>query len=288
MVILSLCVLCLAGCAAAINADLPRLAPVEQSETLGALEVFFFDVGKADSILLRQGEHAMLIDAATNQESRYVVARLQEEGIHKLDVLLITHENNDHVGGAHRVLRTVEVQRVYMGRMVEDRRRMGEFLETLETKGMEAKTPVAGDHFMLGSAQVTVIAPVGDTPRKANDASLVLRVDFGQTAFLFAADAEDLSLSEMLSAPGSREHLRAQVLKVPHHGQAHALSASFFAAVDPQIAVITAGPGGEDGLPDPAVTAALERLGAQVYITGYGEVKVVSDGFQLTTETIPR
>ena len=280
--ILSLCILCLAGCAATVQTEQLRLAPAAQDKAPETLEVLFFDVGKADSILLRQGEHAMLIDAGTNQQGRSIAARLQEEGIQKLDVLLITHEDNDHVGGAHRVLRAVEVERVYLGRIVEDRRRMGEFLEALESHGLQAVTPVAGDHFMLGSAQVTVIAPVGDTPRKANDASLVLRVDFGQTAFLFAADAEDLSLGEMLGATGTREHLRAQVLKAPHHGQAHGLSASFFAAVNPQIAVITA----EEG--DAHVLATLKRLGAQVFVTGDGDVKITSDGFQLTAETIPR
>jgi len=168
---------------------------------------------------------------------------------------------------------------------VGDRRRMGEFLEALAERGLEPVTPVLGDHFALGSAQVTVIAPVGEGPRKANDASLVLRVDFGQTAFLFAADAEDLSLSEMLYATGSREHLRAQVLKVPHHGWAYAHSAAFFEAVRPQIAVITAERGTEDGLPSDAVVAALERVGARVYVTGDAEVKVTSDGHQLTVET---
>jgi len=275
--------MCLAGCAAT-QADRPRLAPAEQNETL---EVFFFNVGRADSILLRQGEHAMLIDAATNQGGRAVVARLQEEGIHRLDVLLITHEDNDHVGGAHRVLRALEVERVLVGRIVDDRRRMGDFLQALAEEGMEPVTPALGDHFMLGLAQVTVVAPVGDSLRSANDASLVLRVTFGQTAFLFAADAEDLSMSEMLYATGSREHLHAQVLKVPHHGRAHAYSAAFVDAVRPRIAVITAERGGEDGLPDDAVVAALERVGAQVFVTGDGEVKVVSDGLQLTVEVRP-
>jgi len=281
---LALCAGCLVGCAVSAQTDLARLAPVERNETM---EVFFFDCGKADSILLRQGEHTMLIDAATNEEGRGVVARLQEEGVYKLDALLITHEDKDHVGGAHRVLRALEVERAYVGKAVEGGKHMERFYEALEEKDMRAVTLVAGDHFMLGSALVTVIGPVGDGPREANDASLVLRVDFGQTAFLFAADAEDLSLSEMLYTPDARQQIRAQVLKAPHHGRAAALSTAFLNAVGPEIAVITCERGTEDDLPDPIVVAALERAGTRIYLTGDGEVKVTSDGFRLTVDTRP-
>ena len=289
--LLILCALPLAGYAVSAQvgrarpASLARLAPIERNETM---EVIYFDCGKADSMLIRQGGHAMLIDAATRKEGPGIAARLREEGIQKLDALLITHEDKDHIGGAGHVLRALEVERAYTGRITEDSRHLKQFLEALDENGVPATTLVAGDHFALGSALVTVIGPVGDGPRKENDASLVLRVDFGQTAFVFAADAERLSLAEMLDAPGGRQKLCAQVLKVPHHGRANARSAALFEAVRPEIAVITTDWGNESGLPDAAVVAALERVGARVYVTGDGEVRVVSDGFALTTETVPR
>jgi len=289
--LLSLCVFCLAGCAVSAQVDRARLAPAVRSETpetLETLEVFFFDCGKADSMLIRQGEHAMLIDAATDEEGRNIVARLQEEGVYKLDILLVTHEDKDHVGGADHVLRALEVGRVYMGRITENTKQLRQFHEALEEKGMRVTTLIAGDHFALGSALVSVIGPVGEGPRSQNDSSLVLRVDFGQTAFLFAADAESLSLGEMLDTPGWRPNLRAQVLKAPHHGRANARSADFIDAVGPQIAVIPCDREGEDGLPDAAVTAALERVGARVYVTGDGELRVASDGSGLTVQVRPR
>lgn len=279
-----LCAACLTGCAGVNQEGPARLAPAERGETL---EVFFFDCGKADSMLLRQGEHAMLIDAATDKEGSHVLARLQEEGIKRLDVLLITHEDKDHVGGADHVLRALDVERVYMGEIGETSKQLQQFDEALGEKGMAAVSLAAGDHFMLGSAQVTVIGPVGGGIREENDTSLVLRVAFGETAFLFTGDAEKLSLAEMLAAPGARQNLSAQVLKVPHHGQAESVSAAFFEAASPEIAVIPCRRGTKDELPEAAVVNALERTGAKVCVTGDGEVKVVSDGSRLTLTTRP-
>lgn len=285
LVFLFFCILPLAGCAASSPVDRARLAPLVPVEPSETMEVFYFRCGKADSMLICQGEHAMLIDAATEKEGRNVVARLQEEGIRKLDVLLVTHEDKDHVGGADHVLRALEVERVYVGQITENTKQLRQFDEALGEQGMQATTLVAGDHFALGSALVTVIGPVSGGPRSENDASLVLRVDFGQTAFLFAADAEDLSLGEMLYGNNDRRHLRAHVLKVPHHGRAAALSTLFLEAVGPQIAVITCDRGDKENLPEAAVVDALERAGAQVYVTGDGEVKVVSDGVSVVAET---
>lgn len=277
-----LCVACLTGCSAGGPESPARLAPVGSAETL---EVLYFDCGKADSMLLRQGGHAMLIDAATEKEGSRVLARLQEEGVERLDALVITHGDKDHVGGADHILRALDVERVYIGEVGKSSKQLEQFDKALGEKGLKAMTLAAGEHFAFGHAQMTVLGPIGAGEREENDASLVLRVAFGETAFLFTGDAERLSLTEMLAAPGARQNLSAQVLKVPHHGRAESVSAAFFQAVSPKIAVIPCERGTGDGLPDPATVYALEQAGAQVYVTGDGEVRVVSDGLRLTVTT---
>jgi len=248
----------------------------------GTLEVFFFNCGKADSVLVRQGEHAMLIDAATDREAPYVVSRLLEEGVRRLDALLITHEHRDHAGGASEVLRRLEVERVYMGPLVEDgNKQTGLLTLAMQKKSMQPSPLVAGDAFWLGLAQVTVLGPADCEDRSANNASIVVRIDFGQTRFLFAADAENRALKELLSASGGMQNLRAQVLKVPYHGRALSRSAAFFEAVRPEIAVITCQRDPWDELPDASTMYMLEHIGAGIYVTGDGEVKVASDGTEL-------
>ncbi len=273
---------CLTGCSAAPHEDSTRLAPIASGETL---EVFYFDCGKADSILLRQGAHTMLIDTATDKMGSHVLARLEEEKVDRLDVLLITHEDKDHVGGADHVLRALDVERIYMGEIGESSKQLQQFDDALGEKGMKAASLKVGDHFTLGLAQVTVIGPVGGGLREENDTSLVLRVQFGSTSFLFAGDAEKLSLAEMLAAPGAKQNLAAQVLKVPHHGRLEDTSAAFFEAVGAEFAIIPCERGTEDDLPEPAVVHALEQAGSKVYVTGDGEVQAVSDGTGVTVTT---
>ena len=254
---------------------------IEGNDTL---EVFFFDCGKADSMLIRQGEHAMLIDAATDRDAFYVINRLLAEGVRRLDALLITHEHRDHAGGASEVLRRLEVERVYMGPLVDGgNKQTGLLALAMQKSGMEPEPLLAGDAFSLGLAQVTVLSPMDHAKRSANNASIVVRIDFGETRFLFAADAENRAIKEMLAAPDAGQYLRAQVLKAPYHGRSLNRSAAFFRAVMPEIAVISSEREPWDERSYAYTAGDLEWIGADVYVTGDGEVKVVSDGTRLVT-----
>lgn len=274
-VCLACCALLLSGCSKMERETPPRLAPIEGEEQL---EVTYFNCGKADSILVRQGEHAMLIDAATDKESSGVLARLAAMGVKKLDVLLITHGDKDHVGGADHILRTLPVEHVYVGQIVEISKQVQELDRALEEQKKMAVQLKLADQFSLGMARISVIGPRGTAYEQENDYSLVLRVDFGQTTFLFTGDAEKPSLLEMMNADGAGDALRAQVLKVPHHGGAESVSARFFEMVGPQIAVICSARNAGDGLPEETVLAGLAHVGAATYVTGDGEVTVISDG----------
>lgn len=268
--------LCLAGGAG------PGRGPAVKAEAFPTLEVVFFNVGKADSMLIRQGEHAMLIDAATDKLGKRVLERLAEEGVEKLDVMILTHEDKDHIGGADRVLRGMPVERVCIGDIRAGGKRMRQFEEALAKQGREAERLYAGDRFPLGEARVTVIGPLSDGHPKENDRSLVVRVEFGETVFLFTGDAEERALAELLDAPDASQTLRANVLKVPHHGRWSAASAAFFAAVRPEIAVICCERDTSDRLPDDATLYALDAAGASIHVTGDGEVRVISDGERIS------
>ena len=242
------------------------------------LEVLFFDCGKADCALILQGGHAMLIDAGYDTEAPYVLRRLAEEGVETLAALLVTHEHKDHSGGAGQILEALKAERVFMGPEIEGGNRHTDLLgSVMRDMGLPAEPLLAGDAFELGSARITVLGPPEFRDgRSANNASIVVRVDFGNTRFLFTGDIENRAIRELLDAP-----VNAQVLKAPHHGGRSKLSSDFFEAVSPDIAVITCERDVWNNFPDPATVEDLVCLGAEVFITGDGEVRIVSDGESL-------
>ena len=265
------CLLPLCGCAQAQDAQaLP--APVEAA---AQLEVIFFNCGKADSALLRAGGHAVLIDTGTQKAGDYVLSRLQEMGVTELDAMIITHPHKDHVGGGDVILAEIPVSRVYVGPLKVDTKQSRQFDEALDAAGIAPVLLKAGDSLTIGSIHLRVLGPLYTDYPDENDRSLVIMATYGDTRFLFAADAEKPLLSELLSGSAS---LSADVLKVPHHGGAEDNSAHFFQAVFPDVAIITCERGTEDELPDAAVLSSLKSVGADVYITGDGDVTVRSDG----------
>lgn len=265
------CILPLCGCAQAQNIQvLP--APVEAA---AQLQVTFFNCGKADSALLQAGEHSILIDTGTQKAGKYVLSRLKEMGIARLDAMIITHPHKDHVGGGDVILEEIPVSQVYVGPLKVDSKQSRQFDEALEAAEIAPVLLKAGDSLTLGSINLRVLGPRYTDYPDENDRSLVILITYGETKFLFAADAEKPLLNELLTSAGA---LSADVLKVPHHGGAEDNSALFFQAVSPDIAVIPCERETEDALPDAAVLSSLKSVGAQVYITDDGDVSVISDG----------
>ena len=260
--ILALCV-CATGCRAAQND--------------GEMTAVFFDVGKADAILLQTDEMAVLVDAGENKSGDEVVEALRERGVTHLDAMIVTHFDKDHVGGADKVLEGVEVERVFEPDYAKDSKQFRQYREALAQAGIEAQTLSENVAFELGGCSFSIDVANEDDygADEENDFSLVVRLTHGEVRFLFAGDAENARLAELLDEGG----LASDVLKVPHHGRYADLSAAFFAAVSPQYAVITSD---EDDPEDPETVRALEAAGAQVLFTREGTVTLVSDGVGVT------
>ena len=253
----------------------PSQAPIDR------LEVRFLDVGQADAILVRIGDHAMLIDGGNNDDARGLVAYLQERGIARLDAVVGTHPHEDHIGGLDAVLAAIPVGRIYLPRASANTATYEDLLLAIATKGIPATNPRPGDSFALGDARVTVLAPSATAVPEGNDASLVLRLDYGARSFLFTGDAEAATEAEMRTAGLLRE---ADVLKVAHHGSTSSSTPEFLAAVAPRLAVISVGEGNDYGHPAQRTLDALAAVGATVYRTDRdGTVLVTTDGTDLAT-----
>lgn len=243
------------------------------------LTVEFYDVGKADAMLITtpQGRR-ILIDAATNKEGKALAERFALAGIGRIDVMIITHYDKDHVGGADKILESVAVRQVIMPVYDKESKQHTQFMEALDALEGITTHPMEIQSDMTMQSPDGVELSVTSAHRSSygadeeNDFSLAVRLTYGETKFFFAGDAETPRQLELLE----EGDVACDVLKVPYHGRLVSASERFLTEASPQIAYIT------DGEEDPAsgeLIAILERLGAQVFTSREdGDVTVVSDG----------
>ena len=252
----------------------------------GELQVHFIDVENADCILVRQGEHNMLIDAGDIGDEDAILDYLNRQGVKKLDLVISTHPHADHIGEMTTVLENIPVDRFIMSYMPEGKEPTTKvylsMLETLYEKNIPVDEAEPGKVYTFGTAQFQILAPLeeDDDP---NAMSVVTRLTFGDRAFLFTGDAEEEVERQMLTRGFT---LQADVLKVGHHGSRTSTSDPFLRAVDPEIAVITCGVGNKYGHPHNETTARLSEAGVTTYRADVcGDIVITSDGKTLEVMT---
>ena len=238
-------------------------SPEEQAGQ-NTLTVHFMDVGHGDATLITCGQHAMLVDCGKNIKGRMVSDYVREQGIERLDYLILTHPDNDHIGGAPVILEDFRIENILVSSYAKASSEYELLMSVLEKKDLETRIPVPGEEYALGEAVFTILGPV-EVFEDSNNSSIVFRLDFGERSFLFAGDqekkAEKALLNQMTANAETGEliykNLQADVLKVGHHEKNDACGKKFLAAVDPEYAVISCGPDEGDIEPEEKL---LERL----------------------------
>ncbi len=240
----------------------------------GGLEVIFVSVGQGDAALLRLPDGAaVLIDAGGAPDggpdpgARDVVPLLRDLGVRRLAAVFVSHPHPDHVLGLAAVAEAFPVERIFSNGDGGD----GEPREILaglrpEPLAPGARWERAGVAFEARGGDRTALAP--------NDASLVLRVALGRTAFLFPGDVEERGEAAAVALGG----LAADVVKVPHHGSRRSSGAALAAAVRPRFAVVSVAAANRYGFPHEEALARWRAVGAQVLRTDEGAVRFLSDG----------
>lgn len=246
------------------------------------LAVHFLDVGQADAILVcfPRGK-TMLIDAGSNDDGPAVVAYLKRQGIKKIDLLIGTHPHEDHIGGLDDVIEEFPIGKFYMPRVTNTTRTFEDVLLAARARGVKTTAAVAGLRLLEDrNLEVVLAAPCRSGYEELNDYSVVTRVTYRNTSFLFTGDAGAESEREMLA---SGADLKADVLKVGHHGSHDSSTDAFLKKVAPRFAVISVGANNDYGHPHPETIAKLSASGAQVYRTDRdGTLVFTSDGEGIT------
>jgi beta-lactamase superfamily II metal-dependent hydrolase len=207
----------------------------------------------------------MLVDAGPNEAGSAVVAYLQKEGVKRIDYLVATHPHADHIGGMDTVIQSFEIGKVYMPRVTTTTESFESVLRSIQAKGLKITPARAGMAVLEGDGlKVTFLAPCSSGYEDLNNWSAVLKVSYAATSFLLTGDAQAESEQEMLA---SGADLRADVLKVGHHGSYSSTSQAFLNAVSPKYAVISVGAGNDYGHPHQETLAKLAAAGIKVYRT---------------------
>lgn len=266
----------------------PQSAKPAVNPSDGGLTLRVIDVGQAQSLLLTCGEDAILVDAGEYAAGGKVLAALSRAGVKSLSAAVLTHPHSDHYGGMRTVLENVPTAAFYTSAVPEEQlptaQSYGKLLDTLAGQSIPSAYLFAGDTLPLGEATVTVISPTkGAVWKNLNNYSLVLRVTYGNTAFLLMGDAEAEVEKALLQTEAP---LSAAVLVVGHHGSATSGTDDFVKAVSPRCAVISVGEDNSYNLPNTDVLAKWKKQGAALYRTDLqGTVTVASDGEQITVTT---
>ncbi len=204
-------------------------------ESSNNLDVYFLDVGQADSILLSNNGHYMLIDAGNNEDGPKLVNYFKSLGITKFDYVIATHAHEDHIGGMDDIIKNFDIGTFYMPDLITTTKTFEDVLDALSEKQIAFETPTIDQEFSFSDTKITTLY-VNNEAKNLNDSSIVLRLKHGTNTFLFTGDASTKVEKQLLN-----KNIASEVLKVGHHGSRYSTSKEFLNKVNPQYAIISVG-----------------------------------------------
>ena len=291
LIALCLALLLIAGCGAAPAAASPapsaspsQTAPTPSAATLpdgSSFSVHFIDVGQADAALVECDGHYMLIDGGNRGDSDIIYTVLKKAGAEKLDIVVGTHAHEDHIGGLPGAFSYGEAELSLCPVTDYDSGVFETFKEYAEEKGGGLTVPEVGDEYDLGSAKVEILGL--NAGEDTNNSSIILMIRYGETSFLFTGDAEREAEQAVLD---SGAELKADVLKVGHHGSDTSTGYPFLREIMPEYAVISVGEGNSYEHPEENTLSRLRDADCRILRTDLnGDIIISSDGKELTVTT---
>lgn len=276
-IISTVTVLSFAGCGAQKNNNISKSSA--ESEYSG-MSVTYLNVGQGDSELIQVNGINMLIDAGTNAGANNLVKDLKNRGIKTIDIAIATHPHEDHIGGMDEVLENFDVKSFYAPKVAHTTKTYENMLKAVKNEGLKIQQIKEGTKIDLGKdTEVQVYSPVKSQYEELNNYSPVMKISYGQNSFMFTGDAESLVEKEILN---ENKDLKADVLKLGHHGSHSSTSEEFLKAVNPSIAVVSCAKDNKYGHPHKETMSNLKKAGITVYETFRdGDITINSNGKKL-------
>lgn len=255
----------------------------QRGDSQGELSVTYLDVGQGNAVVIRQGNQTMLIDGGPRESSSFVVSYLKQQGIQKLDYVLISHFDEDHLAGDIGALYNFPVGTLITADYETDSSIYDSYKEAVEEKGYEPVHPSLGDTFSLGDGSFRIISPVSYGHEDENQDSVGIILEMGSDRFFIGGDIGLEGEKEILEAGVD---IQADVMLMNHHGS-H-VSREFFQAVNPSWAVISCGEGNSYGHPRQDTVELIQESQVPLFRTDrQGTITAVSQGQGITFDQDP-
>ena len=255
----------------------------QRGDSQGELSVTYLDVGQGNAVLVRQEDQTMLIDGGPRESSSFVVSYLKQQGIQKLDYVLISHFDEDHLAGAIGALYNFPVETLITADYETDSSIYDSYKEAVEEKGYAPIHPSLGDTFSLGSGSFRIISPVSYGHEDENQDSVGIILENGSDRFFIGGDIGLEGEKEILEAGVD---IQADVMLMNHHGS-H-VSRDFFQTVNPSWAVISCGAGNSYGHPRQDTVELIQEFQVPLFRTDkQGTITAVSQGQGITFDQEP-
>lgn len=225
------------------------------------LKVHYIDVGQADSILIEQNNEYMLIDAGNNEDGKKLVKYFKDLGINNFKNVIATHAHEDHIGGMDDIINNFSVENFYMPEAITTTKTFEDVLDALENKQVAFQTPKIDEELKFAKTKLKVLNLENDES-DLNDTSIVVRLKYGTTSFLFMGDASSNIEKKILN-----KDIKSDVLKTGHHGSRYSNSLTFLKKVEPTYAIISVGEANSYNHPHTEIINRLNNLNIKTYRT---------------------
>lgn len=262
----------------------------EEMVSLGAaeesmdMEVHFIDVGQGDATLVKADGHYMLIDAGENDKGTKVQNYLQKQGVDKLDYLILTHTDADHIGGADVIINKFAIDTLFLSDFKKDNKTYEELMGAIAYKNLSYSTPEVGMEYPLGNAAFTIVAP-NKAYNDPNNSSIALLLSSGDISFLFTGDCEEEAEADIMN---NGIPIDCDVYKLGHHGSRTASGRAFLEAVSPAYAVVSCEADNSYGHPHAEPLNHLREMGVKLFRTDeQGSIVAYCDGDVLSWNCAP-
>lgn len=250
------------------------------------LVIQYLDVGQGDAIIIQCGGKTLMIDGGDRDSNQFIYSYLKNTlQLDYIDYMISTHPHDDHVKGLATALVVCDAGTIYSPVTEYDGDGFRDFMGKVSERGKAITIPRRGESFMLGGATVAFLSDPHEG-WKTNDQSLVVKITFGITSFLFMGDAEGEAEIELIE---SGQDLKADILKVGHHGSVSSSTPAFIDAVKPAYAIISVGENNVYGHPDEEVLHTLRNRYVNIYRTDkHGTIICTSDGEKLSFQMLKK